>query len=477
MKSQLIAIVAAVVLVGCGESQQSVPAPEAKPVEPVAQAATSEPSTAKTPDISIHKAAERGNIEAVKQHLDTGADVNVKSDSGMTPLHHAAYRENNEVIELLIAKGASVNAQDVAGRTPLNVAIRYKRTKSADLLRKHGGKTSNWLNADDSIHSAASAGHIEAVKQHLANGVDVNAKTKSGFTPLDTAIRRNHPETADLLRTHGGKSGAEYSIHVAAELGNIEAVKQHLNAGTDVDARDEADKTPLPHAAYWGHKEIVELLIAKGANVNARDRRGSTPLNWANESRQADKSRQAEIADLIRKHGGKIFKRFSALDNKETFIKTSQPEPLTAKTPDSSIHDAAEKGNIEVVKQHLAAGADANAKDHRGGTPLQFAVGRGRKDIIELLIAKGADVNVKFDGAGLTPLHMASGSGRYEIVELLIDKGAKMNTKDSAGRTALDWAEKKYDWPEKIMAAKKETVDLLRKHGGKTGEELKAEGK
>ena len=69
------------------------------------------------------------------------------------------------------------------------------------------------------------------------------------------------------------------------------------------------------------------------------------------------------------------------------------PEPPTAKTPDSSIHDAAEKGNIEVVKQHLAAGADANAEDHRGGTPLQFAVGRGRKDIIELLIAKGADVN------------------------------------------------------------------------------------
>ena len=69
------------------------------------------------------------------------------------------------------------------------------------------------------------------------------------------------------------------------------------------------------------------------------------------------------------------------------------PEPPTAKTPDSSIHDAAEKGNIEVVKQHLAAGADANAEDHRGGTPLQFAVGRGRKDIIELLIAKGADLN------------------------------------------------------------------------------------
>ena len=90
---------------------------------------------------SIYRAAELGKIEAVKQYLDSGGDVNVKSNSGMTPLHHAAYRENKEVIELLIAKGASLNAKDVAGRTPLNVAIRYNRTEAAALFRKHGGKT------------------------------------------------------------------------------------------------------------------------------------------------------------------------------------------------------------------------------------------------------------------------------------------------------------------------------------------------
>ena len=98
--------------------------------------------------LSIQRASELGNIEAVKQHLDAGEDVNVKSDSGMTPLHHAAYRDNKEVIDLLITEGASINAQDVVGRTPLNVAIRYKRTKSADLIRKHGGKTGEELKAE-----------------------------------------------------------------------------------------------------------------------------------------------------------------------------------------------------------------------------------------------------------------------------------------------------------------------------------------
>jgi ankyrin repeat protein len=77
----------------------------------------------------------------------------------------------------------------------------------ADLLRKHGGKTGAWLSADESIHIAAVAGHIEAVKQHIAAGADVNAKMFDGKTPLDWA--EDYPELADLLRKHGGKTGEE----------------------------------------------------------------------------------------------------------------------------------------------------------------------------------------------------------------------------------------------------------------------------
>ena len=84
------------VLVGCGESQQSAPAPETKP----------EPPIAKAPDISIHFAAGKGNIEAVKQHLAAGTDVNAKGRNGWAPLHEAASGGHNEIAELLIAKGA-----------------------------------------------------------------------------------------------------------------------------------------------------------------------------------------------------------------------------------------------------------------------------------------------------------------------------------------------------------------------------------
>jgi|TARA_B100000678_G_scaffold180062_1_gene150228 ankyrin repeat protein len=125
MKHLLLTTIAAVLLVGCGESQ---------PPEP--------------PDISIHEAAMKGNIEAVKQHLAAGTDVNVKDNIGLTPLHMAAGDGRKEVAELLIAKGAEVNVKNKYHKTPLDWAIDFKHPEITNLLRKHGGKTGAELKAE-----------------------------------------------------------------------------------------------------------------------------------------------------------------------------------------------------------------------------------------------------------------------------------------------------------------------------------------
>ena len=85
MKHVLLATIAAVLLMGCGESQQSTSPPEAKTVALVAEAAKPEPPTAKAPDILIREAVKTGNIKAVKQHLDAGVDVNAIGKYGRTP--------------------------------------------------------------------------------------------------------------------------------------------------------------------------------------------------------------------------------------------------------------------------------------------------------------------------------------------------------------------------------------------------------
>jgi ankyrin repeat protein len=233
MKHLLITTIAAVVLVGWGESQ----------------------STAKAPDISIHDAAEEGNIEAVKKHLADGVDVNAKREDGSTPLYYAAMFSHGEIVETLIANGADVNAKDFSGKTILDTAL---------------------------------------------------------YTPLPG----DGGKTIEILRKHGAKSSAEDSIHDAAAEGNIEAVKEYLAAGGDVNAKSDF-ATPLHYART---KEIAEMLIAAGAGVNAKDALGETPLDRAN------RYKQLETADLLRKHGGKTGEELKAEGKRNTsYSQQSQP--------------------------------------------------------------------------------------------------------------------------------------------------------
>ena len=286
------------------------------------------------------------------------------------------------------------------------------------------------------IHDAAKAGDIEAVKQHLAAGSDVNTKDIDGETPLHRAASSGCREVAVLLITEGA----------------------------DVNAKDNYTRTPLHEAAGWGHKEFVALLITNGATINVKRRSGGTPTpldsaeraikHYSHRSNYSPEKIAAlrETAKFLRKNGAKT----------SNWLKAGE-----------SIYLAAEAGHIEAVKKHLDMGTDVNLKDDLQMTPLHYA---DTKKITELLIAKGADV----DGMGvhgLTCLHYAARRGHKEIAELLIAKGANVNAKNDRGETPLDGVGPFEDDSPEDQVNKMETADLLRKHGGKTGEELKAEGK
>ena len=146
---QLLITIAALVLVGCGPSEE---------------------------ELSLIEAARKGNIEAVKKHIANGKqdffnsiDVNAADVLDKTALHYAAAWGRIQIAELLIANGADVNTKSVTGRTPLDIANKNNKSKIADLLRCHGGK-------HGTIHGAALDGDIEAVKEYLAAATDLNAK-------------------------------------------------------------------------------------------------------------------------------------------------------------------------------------------------------------------------------------------------------------------------------------------------------------
>jgi len=178
MKHLLLTTIAAVVLVGCGG-----------------------------PSVDIWTATAQGNIEAVKQHLAAGADVNAMA-IGWTPLHFAAANDHKELAELLIAKGADVSAKGDGERTPLHEAATFGHKEIVELLIAKGADVKT-AGERTPLHMAAIKGHKEIIELLIAAGADVNVKMENGMTPLDYAIRRKRTETADLLRKHGGKTGAE----------------------------------------------------------------------------------------------------------------------------------------------------------------------------------------------------------------------------------------------------------------------------
>ena len=160
---QLLITIAAVVLVGCG------------------------------PSVDIHQAAEAGNITVVKYHLDAGVNVNVEDNFfNRTPLHHAAIEDQKEIVELLIDNSADVNAKDNVGATPLDWAITFMHPELADVLQQHGAK-------HGSIRNAVEFGNIEALKEFLDAGADVNeGKSRGDLTPLHYAALRGHKEITEL---------------------------------------------------------------------------------------------------------------------------------------------------------------------------------------------------------------------------------------------------------------------------------------
>ena len=151
-----------------------------------------------------------------------------------------------------------------------------------------------------------------------------------------------------------------------------------------------------------------------------------------------------------------------ALNKKDaqTVCKLAEAHPELYDTKGSDgmtpLHVAAAMGQKDTVQLLLAKGADVNAKSNDGETPLQVAAITNSKDVAELLLDKGADIDAK-DAHGVTPLYYAVARGGRDMVELLLTKGADINVKTDHGKTPLSAA----------MATRRAIAALLRAKGAK----------
>jgi ankyrin repeat protein len=292
------------------------------------------------------------------------------------------------------------------------------------------------------LYQAAWMGDLTQVESLLARGADINAKNKAGATPL----------------------------HKAAAAGHTEVVKALIVKGANVDARDKKGRTSLHEAVGRGRVEAAETLIAARADLNSRDDNGCTPLLIAAEGDfyvdevsvpvrlpSAIKEGRCAIgreliaagADVnVTNRAGECALNLAARSCQMDLVRQLVSHGSSVRT---SLYDAARGGSTEVVTLLLAAGADVNMRSGPyDGTPLHAAVLRGHLDVVNLLITHGADVNL-VDTMGGTPLHVAASGGYYtdvamptdkNIVQTLIAAGADLNPRDRQGWTPLRCAER-----------------------------------
>ena len=131
-----------------------------------------------------------------------------------------------------------------------------------------------------------------------------------------------------------------------------------------------------------------------------------------------------------------------------------------------ALHDASAAGNLDRVKQLIAGGTEVNAKDSGRLTPLDYATLMNHRHVAEVLIAAGANINVKDEAYGFTPLHMAVKLGHEILAELLIAKGADVEARAGDGATPLHWAALTGLKPiAELLIAKGANVNVKDKHG------------
>ncbi len=185
------------------------------------------------------------------------------------------------------------------------------------------------------------------------------------------------------------------------------AALKNLAASADINARDQRGATPLMYAAAFGNAGQVKLLLEAGADVNARNAFNASALIWAG--------------------GDAVKSRMLIERGADVNVRTQQ-----GRTP--LLMAAKRQGNGDLIQLLLAKGADPHAA---GDASLLPAAQSGDIEIMRLLIERGADVNAVAYRWGETPLHNAAASGSVQAVRLLLAKGAKIDAALRTGMTAV----------------------------------------
>jgi ankyrin repeat protein len=399
-------------------------------------------------------AIEREHTDIALQLIAAGADPNRTADfGGNQPISLAAAQGSVELIQALIAAGANVNAK-IPHITLNQSAVRQQAasglTAAFSAMESLGQIMTSLedVDADDEVPQermveieqqisqieststsqttrsiepettvdtfpvivSARCGRAEALATLLEAGADPDCKDGEGLSAYDWAVRNEYPDVLAVLRRFGitqTRVSLDEKLLLAAEIGDLDIVRDCLSQGANVNVRDARrrtkDKSPLMLAARSGHLAVVAALLSANADPNLIDRR--------DDERPVSKSLLAHTdPDTVMSMGSCLGR--------------------------TALMSVAVTGSTEIIRALIQAGANPNQQDDIEYTALALAVENSHLRAVRVLVAAGADVNIAAT-YGNTPLILACEKGSFEMAEFLLDRGANIATTNRDRETAL----------------------------------------
>jgi FOG: Ankyrin repeat len=361
--------------------------------------------------MDIFQAAFSGDVQRIRYLISANVSANQIDENGRTPLHYACENGNFNIVQALIDAHADLNAQTMDNLTPL--------------------------------HLAAIGNHYPVVQTLIREHAILNPKSASGLTPLHMACDRGHSVVAQLLIQAHANIEAKNSIdctplHTASQRGSEEIVRTLLDAHAHVDVQAIGNMTPLHIAAANNHLETVRMLVQAGADYNKITNNGRKAVDMATDPAIITflnnvPSLSVELATAVHNQDFACVLLLLALDTPVTIL-DKQGERLINHA--IGAYDRTNPTYLDCIARELILASGprgVTARNRNGQTQLHIAAMRGNLWIAELLLRNGANVNAR-DIAGNTPLHSITS---IPMRDKLLRHGADVSLINDARQTPI----------------------------------------
>lgn len=439
--SGIFALLSVFILAGCASSPSEKTAADmirnGKSAEAKEhfEAKTDINETDKDGNSALHAAAQMDDEEMMTFLLIKGGDTELKNHDGDTPLHTAVSNGAVEAASALVMGGADIFAQNAAGQIPLDMGLEKEPRFYDVFITQKNGKIKD-AKGETIVHYFVHTKNETAVKECIARSIPISTENNEGKTPLDVAFETpdsissieiaadlimggaKRPENEDFLYFYDvvadrnidyKADDGQTALHLAAIMGHNGIAHYLLENGAAATGQDTTGSTPLHEAVRYGNFAIAQMLLGAGAPVNAQDNLGKTPIML-----YIPEEAQNEMYQLLISYKADVTRSDSYGD---TVLHTATMTCLPT----------------GILTKLVAAGADVNARNKDGGTPLLIAAQKEMLEHVEFYSSLGADIHSE-DKCGDTPLKVALSDD--DMLIRMVNRGNVMSL-DSLGNTPL----------------------------------------